>query len=129
MEIRINREVRRFMGGEVILYAETAVPALPEEGRGAVRFNRFYRQAAEAWFTRCEGMTEELSPGRYYAALCCDADGGDREIGVGVHFRLCFRGRPLAEEMWEQHWKMPGGYLLPPKRQKPTKSKRRQDLP
>ncbi|MBE6575043.1 MAG: hypothetical protein E7654_02075 [Ruminococcaceae bacterium] len=129
MEIKINGEVRRFVGGEVILYAETAVPALPEEGRGAVRFNRFYRQAAEAWFTRCEGMTEELSPGRYYASLCCTAEDGEKEIGVGVHLRLCFRGRILAEESWEQRWKMPGGQLLPRKRQKPTKSKRRQDLP
>ena len=129
MEITVNRETRRFVRGEVTLFVESAVPSLSEGGKGAVRFDRFYEQAAKLWFARCEAMAEELPPGRYSAVLCCSAEMGEREGVVRGCMCLCFRGRPMVEEAWEQRWKMPGGYLLPPKRQKATKSKRRKVLP
>lgn len=125
MEISVNRETRRFVREEVTLFVESAVPSLSEEGRGAARFDRFYEQAAELWFARCEALAGELPPGRYSAALCCAAEAGEREVRVRGCMRLCFRGRLLAEELWEQRWQMPGGRLLPGERPKPTKSKRR----
>ena len=125
MEITVNRETRRFVSGEVTLFAEAAVPAIVGEGRGEARFNHFYLRAAEIWFSRCEAMAGELSPGRYHAALCCAVAVGENEISVRGYLRLCLRGRPLSEEMWEQRWQMPGGRLLPEKRRKMTKSKTR----
>lgn len=129
MKIMIRRETRRFIRGEVILFAETALPSAPWEGRGAERFDRFYAQAGESWFARCEALAGELPPGRYSAALCCMAEAGEREVRVRGRMSLCFRGRPVTEEAWEQQWQMPGGWLLPRKRQKATKSKRRKVLP
>ena len=129
MEITVKREVRRFVREEVTLFAETAVPSLSGEGRGAVRFDRFYAQAEELWFARCETLAGELPPGRYSAALCCPAEVREKEVWVRGCMRLCFRGRPMAEETWEQRWRMPEGRLLPERRQKATKSQRRKVLP
>lgn len=129
MEITVKREARRFVQGEVTLYAETAMPSILGESRGASRFDRFYEQASELWFARCETLTGELPPGRYSAALCCPAEVSEKEVRVRGCMRLCFRGRPMEEETWEQRWRMPGGRLLPKRRQKATKSKRRKVLP
>ena len=110
MEITLEY-VRMRAAGEG-LRAEAAVPQLSGEGRGIMRFNAFYREAAESFLRRTERLG--LPAGRYAATLCTAAEWeAEGCLRVVMEWSLCRRGRVLETERSVHRWQMPQGYLQP----------------
>ena len=110
MEITLEYVRMRAVGE--CLRAEAAVPQLSGEGRGILRFNAFYREAAEIFLHRAEGL--RLPTGRYAAMLCAAAEWeAENCLRVALEWSLCRRGRVLGSERCVHRWQMPQGYLQP----------------